>query len=244
MQVVVLAGGLATRLNNLTEHTPKSMISIEGHPFIAYQLATLRKCGARKVLLCIGHLGDRIKDYVGDGRRFGLAVSYSDEGKSLLGTGGALRNAEPQLENEFSVMYGDSYFQLPIGDIWTRFHALDLPGLMVVLKNQNRYGLSNCAVESDLVTSYSKGGAHPLYEYVDFGFICLRKSALATLPKKTPTDLSVLLSALASKRQLSAYEVHQRFYEVGSVQGLADFTQYVKNTGPDRLLRSESTGRE
>ena len=244
MQVVVLAGGLATRLGNLAKALPKSLLVIEGHPFISYQLSMLSRSGAKKVLLCVGHIGDRIKDYVGDGRSFGLEVSYSDEGKKLLGTGGALRNAEPLLESEFSLVYGDSYFQLPIADIWKRFDAAGLPGLMVVLKNRNMYGPSNCSVDSGLVTNYAKGVAKPAHEYIDFGFVCLRRSVLSSIPRGTSTDLSVVLTALASKRQLSAYEVHERFYEIGSIQGLADFTQYVKAAGADRLLLLESSGKE
>lgn len=242
MQVVILAGGLATRLGGLAGRSPKSMVEIEGHPFIAYQLSMLKRFGVNKVLLCVGHLGNQIQEFVGDGGQFGLEVSYSDEGQRLLGTAGALKNAEPHLENEFALVYGDSYFTVPVASIWDKFLASKSPAMMVVLKNKNKYGQSNCEVKSNLVTKYAKGSKTQSLEYIDFGLVCLRRSVLSSIPSGTPTDLSVLFSTLVGKRKLLAHEVFQRFYEVGSVKGIAEFTQYVKTAGPDDLLWSPATG--
>ncbi len=243
MQVVILAGGLATRLGSLAERSPKSMIDIEGHPFIAYQISMLKRLGAAKVLLCIGHLGDQIRDYVGDGGEFGIEVSYSDEGPHLLGTAGALKNAEHLLESEFAVVYGDSYFSLPIADIWARFRDSKAPGMMVVLKNKDMYGPSNCAVEKGLVTDYAKGAKDKLFEYIDFGFVCLRRSTLSSIPKGVPTDLSVLFSELVGRRELLAHEVFERFHEVGTNKGILEFREFVSASGPDSLLWPPAPGR-
>ena len=244
MQVVVLAGGLATRLGSLTDRSPKSMVEIEGHPFIAYQLSMLKRFGVNKVLLCVGHMGNQIQEFVGDGSRFGLEVSYSDEGLHLLGTAGALKNAEPLLESEFAVVYGDSYFTLPISTIWGKFLKSESPAMMVVLKNKNRYGTSNCEVKSRLVTEYAKGSKTQSFEYIDFGLICMKRSLLSLIPSGTKTDMSVIFSSLADKKKLLAYEVFQRFYEVGSVQGIAEFVEYVKDAGRDSLLWSSEARHE
>jgi len=238
MQVVVLAGGLATRLGSLTDRSPKSMVDVEGHPFIAYQLSMLKRLGVSKVLLCVGHMGDQIQRFVGDGSQFGLEVSYSDEGRHLLGTAGALKKAEPHLQGEFAVVYGDSYFTLPIATIWDKFLASKSPAMMVVLKNKGRYGPSNCEVKSGLVTKYAKGLKTESFEYIDFGLVCLKRSLLSSIPGGTPTDMSVIFSSLVGKKKLMAYEVFQRFYEVGSVQGVAEFSEYVKATGADSLIWS------
>ena len=238
MQVVVLAGGLATRLGSLTDRSPKSMVDIDGHPFIAYQLSMLKRFGVNKVLLCVGHMGNQIQEFVGDGSRFGLEVSYSDEGLHLLGTAGALKNAEPRLENEFALVYGDSYFTLPISTIWDKFLKSKSPAMMVVLKNKGKYGPSNCEVKSGLVTKYAKGSKTQSFEYIDFGLVCMKRSLLSSIPGGTKTDMSVIFSSLVGKKKLVAHEVFQRFYEVGSVQGIADFAEYVKAAGPDGLLWS------
>lgn len=244
MQVVVLAGGLATRLGSLTDRSPKSMVEIEGHPFIAYQLSMLKRFGVNKVLLCVGHMGNQIQEFVGDGSRFGLEVSYSDEGLHLLGTAGALKNAEPRLESEFAAVYGDSYFILPIATIWDKFLKSKSPAMMVVLRNKGRYDPSNCEVRSGIVTRYAKGSKTQSFEYIDFGLVCLRRSLLSSIPAGTPTDMAVIFSSLVRKKKLLAYEVFQRFYEVGSVQGIAEFAEYVKTTGPDSLLWSSGASHE
>ena len=93
LPVAILAGGLASRLQPLTRHTPKSLVVVAGRPFIFHQLELLHSQGVRRVVLCVGHLGEQIEAAVGDGRRFGLDVEYSFDGSRLLGTGGALKRA-------------------------------------------------------------------------------------------------------------------------------------------------------
>ncbi len=112
MQTVILVGGLATRLRPLTETLPKAMLPVCGRPFLEYQIDLLRKSGMTKILLCVGYRGEEIEKHFGDGSRFGVRLSYSWEREMLLGTGGALRNAAPQLEDEFLVLYGDSFLML------------------------------------------------------------------------------------------------------------------------------------
>ena len=109
LPVAVLAGGAASRLRPLTKATPKSLVEVAGKPFIVHQLNLLRREGVERVVLCVGHLGEKIEEFVGDGANFGLKVAYSFDGDRLLGTGGALRHALPLLGKAFFVLYGDSY---------------------------------------------------------------------------------------------------------------------------------------
>ena len=106
--VAILAGGLATRIRPLTEKFPKSLIDINGRPFIDYQLQMLKANGLSDVVLCVGYEGRQIEDHLGDGARHGLKVRYSYDGRELVGTGGALRKALPLLSDPFLVIYGDS----------------------------------------------------------------------------------------------------------------------------------------
>ena len=103
IQVVILAGGLATRLGELTKNRPKSLLEILGKPFLAYQLEVLRANGITDIVLCIGHLGTQIQDIFGDGSQYGVHIRYSLENKPL-GTAGALKNAEPLLLKNFFVL--------------------------------------------------------------------------------------------------------------------------------------------
>src|SRR3954471_4703933 len=99
--VAILAGGTATRLRPVSDTVPKSLVLVAGEPFIAHQLRLLRRERIERVVLCVGHLGEMIRDFVGDGSRFALNVSYSFDGERLLGTGGALRHALPLLGDAF-----------------------------------------------------------------------------------------------------------------------------------------------
>src|SRR6478672_6215239 len=110
--VAILAGGLATRLRPITEKIPKSLVSVAGEPFLAHQLRLLHARGLRRVVMCVGYLGEMIEQDFGDGSAFGVELRYVFDGPKLLGTGGALRQALPLLGEEFFVLYGDSY--LPI----------------------------------------------------------------------------------------------------------------------------------
>ncbi|MBU4573591.1 MAG: NTP transferase domain-containing protein, partial [Proteobacteria bacterium] len=97
MQAAVIAGGLGTRLGALTKDIPKPLVPVAGRPFLEHQLGLLKAGGVDKVVLCIGHLGEQIQAFVGDGSRWGLEVAYSLDGSTLLGTGGSLKKAAPLL---------------------------------------------------------------------------------------------------------------------------------------------------
>ena len=229
MQIVVLCGGLATRLRPLTEKIAKSMMEIEGKPFLEHQLELLKKNGISDMIFCIGYKGEQIENYFGDGRRFGVKIRYSREKEKLLGTGGALKKAEKLLDEIFFVMYGDSY--LPFNfkksiDYFNKFYKL---GLMVVYKNQNRYEKSNIMVKNNLVKQYNKENPTKEMEYIDYGVSIFRKKALELLPENTHYDLSQLHLSLIEKDQLLAFESKIRFYETGSFKGLEEFKRYIKN---------------
>jgi len=108
LTVAILAGGMATRLRPITETIPKSLLEVNGEPFVLHQLRLLRGKGIRRVVLCVGHLGELVHQAVGDGAAFGVQVDYSFDGPILLGTAGAIKNALPKLGDSFFVMYGDS----------------------------------------------------------------------------------------------------------------------------------------
>jgi MurNAc alpha-1-phosphate uridylyltransferase len=85
-QVVILAGGLGTRMLPRTEAVPKFLLPVAGRPFAAWLLDKLAGAGFTEALICVGHLGEEIRRAVGDGSRFGLKARYADEGERLLGS--------------------------------------------------------------------------------------------------------------------------------------------------------------
>src|SRR5439155_17056206 len=130
--VAILAGGLATRLQPLTDRIPKALVDVNGEPFIAHQLRLLRDRGVERVIVCAGYLGEMTLEYVGDGARFGLQVEFSFDGPRLLGTAAALKNALPLLGDSFFALYGDSYPSCDYLTVQREFVKSEKPALMTV----------------------------------------------------------------------------------------------------------------
>jgi len=227
MQVAILAGGLATRLRPLTENIPKPMVRVSGRPFLEHQLNLLKENGIRDIVLCLGYLGKKVESYFGDGTRFGVNLKYSFEGKQLLGTAGALKNAQELLEDEFFVMYCDSYLLLDFEAVVSYFKKHHKLALMTVFKNHDRYEPSNVVVEGDLVRRYSKREKTRDMVYIDYGLNILRKEALNLVPPHEPYSLEELYAQLIDRQELLAYEVQERFYQIGSFEGLAEFEAFI-----------------
>jgi N-acetyl-alpha-D-muramate 1-phosphate uridylyltransferase len=230
MQVAILAGGLATRLRPMTDSIPKSLIEIEGKPFIEYQLDILRQQGLYDVVLCVGYLGEKIEARVGDGNRLGIEVKYSHETDQLLGTAGALKKAESLLKEQFFVMYGDSYLFLDLASISAYLNRFDKLGIMTVYKNKDQFDRSNIMINGNLVQVYDKKHRLQGMDYIDYGAILLKRKCLDLVPDDRPFSLEELLTPLVRERQILAYKVKQRFYEIGSLNGITEFTNYIKES--------------
>jgi NDP-sugar pyrophosphorylase family protein len=233
---VVLAGGLGTRMRPITETIPKALIEVAGRPFADIQMEWLARQGVRDVVYSIGHHGERLRDVVGDGSRFGLRVTYVDEGADLRGTAGALRMAmdEGHLPDTFFLLYGDSYLRVDLGDVERTWRDSGLPSLMTVMRNAGRWDRSNAILRDGRVVVYDKH--HPerhgeQVQWIDYGLSVLTAGVVAeALPSGGRGDLAVVLHDLAGSGRLAGYEVAKRFYEIGSPSGLRDFEDYLLRT--------------
>lgn len=228
MQVVILAGGLGTRLRPLTETIPKALVPIAGRPFIEYQIELLRRGGVTDLIICVGHLGHLIEEHLGDGRRFGVSIRYGYERDGLLGTAGAIKNVEALLADAFLVQYGDSYLLVDYADVTRYLRQHNALGLMVVYKNDDRWDRSNVVIDGDYVRAYDKTNKLPGMVYIDFGVLVFRREVFTDIPLSVPTDLSTVHQSLIAQGQLLAYETHERFYEVGSTAGLREFETLLR----------------
>lgn len=226
--VAILAGGLATRLGDVTKTIPKALLEIAGKPFVAYQLELLRAAGVTKVVMCIAHLADQIEAVLGDGGAYGLSVQYSHD--PLLGTGGALRKALPLLGDEFLVMYGDSYLMCDYAGISAAWQASGKLGLMTVYKNDGQYDASNVEMRDGRVVRYDKSNV-PGLTHIDWGLGAFRAEAFAGYPDGK-LDLVRIYQDLLAKDQLFGYEVSERFYEIGSHAGLEELRHLLSKERP------------
>lgn len=226
--VVILAGGLATRLRPITETIPKALVDVDGEPFLDHQLRLLRENGVRRVVMCIGYLGEMIVDHAGDGSRYGMSLAYSFDGPKLLGTGGALRRAADLISDPFFILYGDSYLDVDYRAVLAGFQRQQTLGLMTVLRNDNQWDKSNVVYQHGRLVVYDKRRQRPDMNYVDYGLSLLRKEALLRIPPDQPYDLADLCHELSLAGQLAGHEVFTRFYECGSPTGLQEMADFIR----------------
>ena len=227
LPVAILAGGLATRLRPMTDRVPKALLSIAGRPFIFHQLELLKNQGIDRVVLCVGHLGEQVRAVVGDGRNLGLGIQYSFDGDQLLGTGGALKKALPLLGDDFFVLNGDSYLPCSFARIQSAYESARRPALMTVLRNDSRWDRSNILFRNGELIEYDKGSPRLDMFHIDFGLSVLSNRVFSQYRESTAIDLADICRALSKAGQLAAVEVSERFYEIGSPQGIRDTEEFL-----------------
>lgn len=232
-QVVVLMGGLGTRLGDITLNKPKPLVEISGKAFFEYELSLLIENGFRNFLFLIGFHAEMIEEYFGDGNRFGtdVSISYSYDGERLLGTGGAVVRALPFLAKEFLLIYGDSYMDVDYNEILYRYSEGKKQGckaLMTVYRNNGRYDSSNVRMEMGEIVSYKKGVDDPSYGYIDYGIEIFQKEVFSGLNEDVPIDLATIQEELVDQKKMSVCEVFRRFYEIGTPNALKEFKRYAQ----------------
>jgi NDP-sugar pyrophosphorylase family protein len=228
LPVALLAGGLATRLRPITEKIPKLLVEVAGEPFFSHQLRLLKQQALTRIVLCVGYLGERIVEQYGDGAKWGVQIDYAFDGPKLLGTGGALIAALPKLGDAFYVLYGDSYLPIDYAAVGDYFMRSGQPGLMTVYENHGRYDTSNVWFENGELKLYDKKNRLPQMHHIDYGLGVFRAEAFAGFPRDTVVDLAAVQTQLCQRRQLAGYEIKERFYEIGSHEGLAELDTLLR----------------
>ena len=235
LPVAILAGGLATRLRPATEKIPKSLLEVNGEPFIAHQLRLLKGSDVPRVVLCVGYLGEMVREVVKDGRAFGLEVKYSFDGPSLLGTAGALKRALPLLGHAFLTLYGDSYLLCDYAAAAKAFEESGKQALMTVFHNEGQWDTSNVEFENGAILAYNKKERTPRMKYIDYGLGGFTAKALDRVPPDQSFDLADLYQAILADGELAGLEISQRFYEIGSPAGLEETARFIASQKSPRV---------
>jgi NDP-sugar pyrophosphorylase family protein len=228
LPLAILAGGFATRLGTLTKTLPKCLIEVNGKPFVDWQLDLLIEAGYSEFVFCTSYKSNMVQRYLGDGSSRGIKIEYSLDGENQLGTGGAVQKAIAKLGSEFGVIYGDSYLPTNYFAIERGFLASRSQALMSVYKNQNRLDQSNVEFVNGKLLQYEKGARNTFMHHIDYGLTYFRAEAFTPWKEQSSFDLSVVCNQLAIMGQLDGFEVFERFYEIGSVQGIEAFSQYLR----------------
>ena len=230
LPVAILAGGLGTRLGKKTLNKAKVLINVAGTPFISRQLNYLSDQGIKDIVICVGHLGNQIKNYIGNGSKYNLNVSYSDDSDRLLGTGGSIKKACQILGEHFFILYGDSFLPVNFSLIEKAYFQEKKPALMTVLKNKGRWDKSN-AYFKDKCVKYNKKKPQKNMDYIDYGLNIVRNSIFSDFPSNEVFDLADVFENLSNKSLLAGFEIYDRFYEIGSINGLNDTIEFFKKNG-------------
>jgi NDP-sugar pyrophosphorylase family protein len=212
----------------LTETIPKSLVEIDGEPFLWHQLRLLRENGIERVVLCVSHLGEKVRDSVGDGKAFGLHIDYSFDGATLLGTAGALKRAQALLGEAFFALYGDSYLPIDWAAVERAFRESGKAGLMTVYRNEGQWDSSNVEYVNGRILAYNKKLRTARMRHIDYGLGVLRGAALAGVPEGQAWDLATLYQELLEAGELAAFEAPQRFYEIGSFDGIEELRAHLR----------------
>jgi NDP-sugar pyrophosphorylase family protein len=215
----------------VTETVPKALIPVNDEPFIAHQVRLLARSGFERAVLCVGHMGDMVEAFVGDGTQFGVHAEYSYDGDVRLGTAGALRRALPHLGDRFFVVYGDSYTACDYRAVQAAFERDGTAALMTVFNNRGALEPSNVVFANGRVQRYEKGATDPEFAYIDYGVSIFRAETFASLPDGVAVDLANVVTSLITRRELAGFEIATRFYEIGSPGGLAE-TEALLRTRP------------
>lgn len=228
MQVVILAGGKGARLRPLTYETPKPMFPINGKPFLEYQLELVKSYGFCDALILAGYLGKQILEYFGDGRNLGMNLQYAIEGHPL-GTGGALKNAQDRLKKEFLLLNGDTFLPIDYVEVIDYFHLCNTMATITVYDNPGLVVPNNIAVrKSNKVVNYNKKYSKGM-THVDAGAIVLKKEILNVIPEGRVCSLEEdIFPELIKMRELSAFTISQRFYDIGTFKDLEVIKSVLK----------------
>lgn len=224
MQAVILAGGRGTRLGN--SEIPKVMIRIGGTPVLEHQIELLKKNGINEVILCVKHVSKAIKDYFGNGGRFGVKITYSEE-KNFLGTAGAVRFARKKIKGDFLLLYGDVMLNMDISKLVEYHKKKKGVATLVVHKSDHPHDSDIIDIGPDGRIRRFLGKPKPGQKFknvTNAAVYVMKKSVLDSVPEGRPSDFGGDIFPEMVEKSAKVYGYETR--------------EYIKDMGtPERLMR-------
>lgn len=223
-KVVIMAGGLGTRLRPFTETVPKPMIEVGGRPILETIIERLRAQGFNQVVLSLNHLAEIIIDHFGDGSRFGVEITYVQE-TQRLGTAGALSLLPPQ-DLPLVVMNGDILTSVNFGQLLSFHYEHGAQATMGLNRYQYQLAYGVVEVKDWHITSFAE---KPVYDFfINAGIYVVSPEALAKVPVGQYFDMPSLFALLAPERRV-AFPIHEYWLDIGRHEDLAKASNQFKD---------------
>ena len=239
--VIILAGGFGTRLSKVYGDIPKPMVPISNKPMIEHQIIQCKKYGFDKILILGHYKSDKIIDFLGNGSKYGLKIKYLIE-KSPLGTGGALLNSLNQLEDNFLVIYGDTFFKINL-NIFYKFHINNNASASLFL-HPNDHPYDSDLVEIDKDEYVTKIFPYPhkksliTRNLVNAAIYFFNKKSIKKIKlqkKKFDIAKDLLPSMLSQKQKIKGYISQEYIKDGGTPDRIKKINNIINKNLPNKL---------
>lgn len=222
MKAVILCGGLGERLRPKTETVPKVMLEVKGKPILQYSIENCKSAGLSEIVLLCGYRHEVIEKYFGDGKRMGLSISYSIE-KEKLGTGGAVKNAQKLINDDFLLINGDNFTNFPLSDLLAAFKESDA-SIMALVRPKNPYGVANLKnIRGNIAEIESFVEKPAMSEWINAGMTALKKETITLFPEKGDVERTVY-QVLQKQSKLLGYMIGEKYIWKG-IDTVKDFNE-------------------
>lgn len=220
LPVVILAGGLGTRVQLISRGRAKALIPIAGKPFLDWKLRELSAQGVKEVYLLVHHLASDLRTYVDELNQDNLEITLIPDGEVKAGTGGALVAAASQLPPNFILTYGDNLLCQKIVDFQAAFFKDPSKNLLVVTQAVTSEEACNVRMEESSVLEYSKTPVGDKFNYLDYGYSIWNTATIKQFEgRPLPFELSVIFSETANRGSLNAFVTEDEYFEIGTPNG-------------------------
>jgi mannose-1-phosphate guanylyltransferase len=227
MDVVILAGGLGTRLNGILDNIPKSMAKFNNKPFLHYIISQLKDY-FNKIIICVGYGKNIIMDYFKDGKEYGIKIEYSIE-KELLGTGGALKNAQNLIKNDFVLLNGDTYHELDYENIMKEFLKKNT-NIMILTKtiNPSQVTIVKTNFKNEII-EFKDRPKNPSKEdeFMNAGIYFFKKNILDLIPINKNVSLEKEIFPLLLKKGMIGLKYEGKYIDIGTPKNYKKFNEII-----------------
>ena len=224
--VMILAGGLGTRVKTDYKNTQKCMIKFKSHPFIFYVIENLKKNKIANIIILTGYKSYQVKKYIKSKyKNSKINFIFISDGKSLLGTGGAVKKALKYIDEDFFIINADSYLNYNYRKIAKYYLDKKLSSLITVYKNLNGSDKNNLKFYNVKIIYYNKK-KNDQCNYIDWGLSIFNKKIFQGIKYKK-FDLELIYHNQIKNKKLYGYEVFKKYYEIGNPKAIRTFKNFL-----------------